>query len=80
MILHPQVQDRAQEELDRVIGRERLPTLEDEEDLPYIGALIKEVIRWMPIAPIGFPHRAIEEDVYRGYHIPKDTLVIVNVW
>ncbi|KAF9468728.1 putative CyP450 monooxygenase [Collybia nuda] len=79
MILFPRVQRKAQEELDRVLGRGRLPTLDDEQDLPYIAAVIKEVLRWNVISPIGFAHRAIKEDIYRGYQIPKDTLVIVNV-
>lgn len=45
MVLHPTVYQRAQEEIDRVIGRKRLPTLADEDALPYIGCVIKEVYR-----------------------------------
>lgn len=79
MVLFPRVQHKAQQELDRVVGQGRLPTLDDEQDLLYIAAVIKEVLRWNVISPIGFAHRAIREDVYRGYRIPKDTLVMVNV-
>lgn len=79
MVLFPHVQKKAQEELDHIVGQGRLPTLNDEQDLPYIAAVIKEVLRWNVLSPIGFAHRAIKEDIYDGYRIPKDTLVIVNV-
>lgn len=45
MLLYPDVQAKAQEEIDRVVGRDRLPTAEDEESLPYVCALVKEVWR-----------------------------------
>lgn len=53
MILHPELQHKAQEELDRVVGRDRLPTFADRESLPYIEALIREVYRVYPVAPLG---------------------------
>lgn len=53
MALFPEVQKKAQDELDRVIGRERLPRMKDREDLPYIEAVIKETLRWRPVAPTG---------------------------
>ncbi|KAJ3553129.1 hypothetical protein NM688_g3785 [Phlebia brevispora] len=59
MVLHPEVQRKAQAEIDRVIGHDRLPTFEDEQDLPYITAVMREVLRWRPIAPLG---RAILHD------------------
>jgi cytochrome P450 len=46
MILHPHVLKKAQEELDRVIGRSRLPELSDRKDLPYINAIVMEILRW----------------------------------
>ena len=52
-LLNPNIQTRAQRELDAVTGRERLPTLEDRPRLPYIEAMCKEVQRWQPIAPLG---------------------------
>ena len=56
MLKHPEVQLRAHEELDRVIKPGHLPMLEDEEFLPYTTAIVKEVLRWKPVAPIGqFP-------------------------
>jgi cytochrome P450 len=53
MQLYPEVQRRAQEEIDRVIGNDRLPTLADRPNLPYIEVVIKEVLRWNPVAPLG---------------------------
>ena len=53
LVLFPQVQRRAQAELDLVIGRDRLPTFDDRPRLPYIEALCKELMRWFMVAPIG---------------------------
>ena len=53
--MYPQAQRKAQEEIDRVIGNERFPTMADQPDLPYIEALVKEVLRWNPVAPLGEP-------------------------
>ncbi|KAM0321851.1 hypothetical protein ACHAQA_009856 [Verticillium albo-atrum] len=80
MIQFPHVQRKAQEEIDRVIGTGRLPTLEDRENLPYVNAVVKEALRWWPIAPMGFPHTADEEVVYNGYRIPKDAMILPAVW
>jgi|SRR5579859_312422 len=49
----PNVMDAAHEELDRVVGRDRMPTFEDEENLPYIKAMVKETLRWRPVAVLG---------------------------
>ena len=53
MMMHPEVQRKAQAEIDRVIGSDRLPTLADQPSLPYIEALTKEVFRWNPVTPLG---------------------------
>lgn len=53
MALHPEEQARAQEEIDSAIGHSRLPSLSDKPDLPYTNALIKEVMRWHPVLPLG---------------------------
>ena len=100
MVLHPEVQRRAQAEIDSVVGTDRLPSFEDRSQLPYVEAVVKEVFRWNPVAPlgmclwfkhrrrfelipphsIGVPHKAIEDDVHNGYHIPKGSIVIANIW
>ena len=53
MLLHPQVQRLGQEEIDRVIGRERLPSFQDRGDLPYVEAVFLECLRWYPVIPTG---------------------------
>lgn len=80
MTLFPDVAKKAQEEIDSVVGSDRLPTYADREFLPYVDALVKEVFRWNSVAPTGVPHRAIQDDVQDGYFIPKGSLVIPNIW
>lgn len=53
MVLYPEVQNQAQAELDQVVGQHRLPMLSDWDNLPYLGAVIKEVLRWHPVTPQG---------------------------
>ena len=53
MTVYPEVQRQAQVEIDRVIGNERFPTLADQSSLPYVDALVKEVLRWNPVGPLG---------------------------
>ncbi|OCH91968.1 cytochrome P450 [Obba rivulosa] len=80
MALNPDKQRLAQVEIDRVVGTDRLPTIKDMPDLPYINAVIKEVMRWHPSVPLGVAHRSSEDDVYGGYFIPKSTVILPNVW
>ncbi|EJC98991.1 cytochrome P450 [Fomitiporia mediterranea MF3/22] len=80
MTIYPEVQRKAQEEIDQVIGDVRLPNFEDRNNLPYINAIVKEVIRWHPVTPIGIPHMVSEDDTYEGYHIPKGSVIIPNIW
>lgn len=80
MTVFPEVQKKAQEELDRVIGSSRLPVSADRAKLPYIEAIMKETHRWHPVLPMGLPHASIEEDVCRGYRIPKGAVLLPNNW
>ena len=80
MAMYPEVQKKAQEELDRVVGPDRLPNFDDRAALPYVGALLKELMRWHVVTPISVPHRAVADDEYRGWYIPGETVVVVNVW
>ena len=79
MTLYPEMQKRAQEEISRVIGHNRLPKISDRQMLPYTDALVKEVYRFGQIAPQGVPHRARSDDVFEGYFIPKGSIVIANI-
>lgn len=79
MLHYPNAMRLAQAELDRVVGRDRLPDFDDQPHLPYLNALIKEVMRWRTIAPMGVPHSLMEDDVYEGKVIPKGTTVIASI-
>ncbi|OJJ54811.1 hypothetical protein ASPSYDRAFT_210517 [Aspergillus sydowii CBS 593.65] len=81
MLLYPDVQRKAQEEIDRVVGPDRLPVMEDLDDLQYIRSCMKETLRWMPTTIMGaVPHAVTQDDEYMGYFIPKGAGVLHNVW
>lgn len=75
ILLFPEVQELAQQELERVVGPDRLPTFEDLAKLPYIRAMLFETLRWIPAIPLGVPHRNTADDEYNGYLIPRGTVV-----
>ncbi|KDQ22430.1 hypothetical protein PLEOSDRAFT_1019918, partial [Pleurotus ostreatus PC15] len=79
MTLFPSVQTRAQAELDEVVGSQ-LPTFDDLPNLPYIRAIVTEIWRWGVSVPLGLPHVLKQDDVYRGYHLKKGTVVWANIW
>ncbi|KAJ5111438.1 hypothetical protein N7532_001973 [Penicillium argentinense] len=80
MTLFPEIQQKAQEEIDNVLGSSQLPKMADRARLPYVDALVKEVLRWHPVAPMGIPHMSVEEDTWEGYRIPKGSLIMPNIW
>ncbi|KAL0581128.1 hypothetical protein V5O48_000917 [Marasmius crinis-equi] len=80
MTLYPDVQKRAQDEIDRVVGKDGLPHVKDRGELPYVEAIIKEILRWAPVAPLGLPHRVTQEDEYMGFRIPEGVTVLANIW
>lgn len=120
MIMHPDAQARAQNEIDTVVGTHRLPSMEDKGSLPYVEAFIKETMRWSPALPLSKFHRIYDSSlvltdahfsqvsrgvrhkmiitkvlpllhvkkplilspiiISLGYHIPKGTTVLPNVW
>ncbi|OAX34999.1 cytochrome P450 [Rhizopogon vinicolor AM-OR11-026] len=80
MMNNPEVQERAQSEIDNIVGFDRLPNFDDLPALPYVGALIREVKRWRPITPLAGPHSNMEDDFYRGYFIPKGATIVPNTW
>lgn len=80
MTLNSEVMKKAQEEIDRVVGSDRMPTWEDEKNLPYIRAMIKETLRWRPVNKFGMMHATSDDDWYEGYFIPKGAVVILNWW
>ncbi|PPQ81185.1 hypothetical protein CVT26_010295 [Gymnopilus dilepis] len=80
MSLNPQVMQRAQEEIDRVTEKERLPVFDDWERLPYIKAIILEVLRYNTVTPLGLPHAVAKDDIYNGMLIPKGSMICANLW
>ncbi|KAJ6580672.1 cytochrome P450 [Mycena capillaripes] len=80
MLANPEAQKKAQGEIDSVVGTGQLPDFADEEALPYVSAIVKEVLRWKSVAPIGVPHYLAVEDEYRGYRIPAGSVVLGNIW
>ncbi|EPS99982.1 hypothetical protein FOMPIDRAFT_1123320 [Fomitopsis schrenkii] len=83
MVLHPDVYAKAQEEVDRVVGRDRLPTLEDRSSLPFVECILKETYRsnHADAECPGVPHQTSDcQDEYEGYCVPADTTIITNIW
>ncbi|KAH8998285.1 cytochrome P450 [Lactarius hatsudake] len=80
MILYPEVQRKAQAEIDQVVGNSRLPDFSDQDALPYVQAVLKEVLRWHPVTPLAVPHKVRISDTYEGYYIPAGSTIIPNAW
>ncbi|KAJ7250754.1 cytochrome P450 [Mycena rebaudengoi] len=80
MLLYPSTAIKAQAEIDTVFNSDTIPVFSRMDDLPYCFALVKEVFRWAPAAPGGFPHYTDMDDEYKGYTIRKGTMVIPCIW
>ncbi|KAF8882583.1 cytochrome P450 [Infundibulicybe gibba] len=79
MVRYPAVQKRVQREIETVVGPHRLARLEDRDALPYVGCLIKELLRFNSVAPL-VAHSLDKDDIYEGYRIPKGAWVMANIW
>ncbi|KAH7072514.1 putative cytochrome P450 oxidoreductase [Paraphoma chrysanthemicola] len=77
---YPEVQEKARTQIDAVCGTRRAPLWTDFQDLPYINQIVKEGMRWRPVATSAIPHRLKEDDEYMGYLLPKDSLVFIPTW
>ncbi|OBS15345.1 hypothetical protein FPOA_13790 [Fusarium poae] len=80
MLLFPDVQRKAQQEIDSVVGTERLPQFEDRDNLSYVDALVKEALRWIPVIPMGVVHSADEDIHYKDFVIPKGASFLPATW
>lgn len=78
-LLHASATQKAQYELDKVVGRGRLPTFDDEPALPYVHNFILELMRWRPVLPLGVPHSVTRDDHFQGARIPAGTTVYGNI-
>lgn len=79
LLRHPDVMQRAQAELDNVVGPERIVRESDLEHLPYLEAVLKEVMRVQPGAPMGVIHESRKECRVAGYNLPAKTRLIFNI-
>ncbi|KAK7030676.1 O-methylsterigmatocystin oxidoreductase [Favolaschia claudopus] len=81
MVIHPEIQERAYAEISAAIpDGDRLPSFDDRSKLPYLECLVQECLRWNPVGNIALAHRLTEDDVYRGFRVPKGTAVLANIW
>ncbi|KAI9459772.1 cytochrome P450 [Boletus coccyginus] len=80
MTVNPAAQERAQTQIDAVVGKDRLPTIDDRPLLPFIDAILRETHRYSPVVPLSIPHVAVDDDVYEGFHIPKGAILLANIW
>ncbi|KAJ7459348.1 cytochrome P450 [Mycena latifolia] len=79
MVVHPDVQTQAQQELDLLLNNSRLPTMEIRPSLPYLNAVIKETLRWHVTLPLAIARHADKDDIYKGNLIPKGSIILPNV-
>ena len=80
LLNHDKVLKRAQDELNTQVGKERLVEESDIKNLVYFQAIVKETMRLYPPGPLSIPREAMEDCYVRGYHVPKGTRLLVNIW
>lgn len=80
MCHYPDWQTKLQQEVDRVVGDERMPDFDDIPNLPIVRAVAKETLRWRPVTAGGVPHELVRDDVYKGFFFPAGTNVYANQW
>lgn len=80
MVTYPDIQARVHAEMDEVIGRDRKPRLEDRGNLPYLECSVAEVLRIATTTPLSIPHKSTRGSTLGGYDIPKDTMMMTNLW
>ncbi|KAJ7617259.1 cytochrome P450 [Roridomyces roridus] len=80
MLSNPEAQKKAQREIDEVVGKGQMPDSGDRAGMPYVAALLKEVLRWGTVAPLALLHFLTVEDEYRGYRIPANSIIFMNLW
>ncbi|OAV99179.1 hypothetical protein PTTG_01983 [Puccinia triticina 1-1 BBBD Race 1] len=77
---HPEQVKKVQDELESVVGNERMPTFDDYLELPLVKAFVCETFRWRPASAAGFMHATVKDDVYEGHFIPAGSWVVGNHW
>ncbi|XP_056282247.1 cytochrome P450 1B1-like [Pseudoliparis swirei] len=77
---YPDMQAKLQEVMDKVVGRDRLPSIDDRNSLGHLDAFIYETMRFTSFVPVTIPHSTTADVTIEGLHIPKDTVVFINQW
>ncbi|XP_026212199.1 cytochrome P450 1B1 [Anabas testudineus] len=80
LVKYPEMQTRLQQEVDKVVDRSRLPTIEDQAQLPYVMAFIYEMMRFTSFVPLTIPHSTTTDTSIMGYTIPKNTVIFISQW
>ncbi|KAJ7843073.1 cytochrome P450 [Mycena olivaceomarginata] len=80
LVAYPEAQQKAHDEIDRVVGEHRMPTLDDLQHMPYVRAVVLEAHRFRPTAPFGIPHCTTAAEEYKGYLIPAGSTIFINLW
>ncbi|PIN12030.1 Cytochrome P450 CYP2 subfamily [Handroanthus impetiginosus] len=80
LIRHPQIMEKLQKELETVVGLDHMVEESHLDKLEYLDCVVKETLRLHPVAPLLVPHESMEESIINGYHIPKKSRIMVNVW
>uniref|UniRef100_A0AAA9SWA0 Cytochrome P450 2J2-like n=1 Tax=Bos taurus TaxID=9913 RepID=A0AAA9SWA0_BOVIN len=79
MALYPEIQEKVQAEIDRVLGQSQKPSMAARESMPYTNAVIHEVLRMGNIIPLNVPREVAVDTTLAGYHLPKGTVVVTNL-
>ncbi|KAK9073413.1 hypothetical protein SSX86_007737 [Deinandra increscens subsp. villosa] len=80
LLNHPEVLQKAQNEIDNYVGKDRFLKQSDIDHLPYLRCIVKEAMRLYPVAPLLVPHESSKDCKVGGYHVPKGTMLMVNAW
>ncbi|KAL2895048.1 Cytochrome P450 81E8 [Bienertia sinuspersici] len=80
LLNHPEALKKAQQEVDEVVGHDRIMNEEDVSKLPYLHNIVNETLRMYPPTPVLLPHEASEDTTVCGYHVPQGTMLMVSLW